>query len=118
MIKYLKILTITLLITTLLTAIYFFISFEIPDLFYNKLQFSLIPGIIYTVIGFKMIVGESTFHSSGMYVSKKLNKQSQKERINANTNLDLERIIIMLAYLTSGIIQIIFGILIGKLGTI
>lgn len=119
MVQFVKILTITLLITALLTGIYFFISFEIPELFNNKLQFSLIPGIIYTFISLKMIAGgETNSRPDGLYLSKTLNNQTQEERINSNNIQDLESMLIKLAYLTSGVIQIIFGILIGKLGSI
>lgn len=119
MIKYLKIVILTLLITFLLTSIYFFIGFEFTNLFYNKLQITMIPGIIYIVIAIRSFTGVSVSgNKEGLYVASRSKIQIQEDRDNYRNAADKEQNMKKLAYLTSGIIQLIFGILIGKLGTI
>jgi hypothetical protein len=116
--NYIKYLLATLGVTTLITAVYYFIDFEIQNMFYNKLQITMIPGILFVYKAIRMTIGSSAIRLRGTYVSSRINKQSQKDQIDASKSSDLSEISIMLAYLTSGIIQIVFGILIGKMGTL
>ena len=111
-----KYLLLTLIITTIITTIYYFIEFEIPNLFYNKLQITLFPGIIFVFKAFRMFTGNTTTGYRGIYLSQRLNEQTLKDRIEAKEVHDFTENYIMLAYLTSGIIQITFGILIGNIG--
>ncbi len=119
MIKYLKTLLLTSIITIILTCIYFFIDFEFPNLFYNKLQITMIPGLIYIYIAIKSFTGVSLSpKSDGIYIASRSKIEIREDRDKFNNNADREENIKKIAYLTSGIIQLIFGILIGKIGVI
>lgn len=114
---YFRYLLITLLIGVLLTIIYFFINYEIPNMFYNKLQFSMISGFICIFIAVRFLAGNSSQGMKDLYISSRHNKLAQDERIKEGNPAN-PKFISGLALLTSGVIQMSFGLFIGKLGVL
>ncbi len=111
--KYFFHLSISLFISIVLTAIYYYISYEIPNLFLIKLQFSAIPGIISILISVKIYTSGSMSRESHHNPRFTDYKEVREDKIEANRTFDT-KIPMMLALLTTGIIMIAFSILIVR----
>lgn len=111
--KFFTTLVVTLAISTLLTLLYCTIDLGLPKIFYSKLQFTMIPGIIFILIAFQRFTGNPIVRNGGndIYVSSNSNQFDQQERINKAKSLDPDTIS-TLSFLTSGIILVAFAFII------
>ncbi|MGL1893676.1 MAG: hypothetical protein OCD02_18700 [Spirochaetaceae bacterium] len=111
--RFLKYFVIATIISMLITLIYWFIDYELAGWFTYKIQFMMIPGFVCTISGFWFFQNGSMNTNSVIHVNSTSFSDHQQSVINNKDDYS-SKIPLIIALLSSGIIQIVIGFLLYK----